>query len=331
MACTEQRKSASIYRKWVNMGLFGDGCTYDALGNLYAAFDQLTMSLNAKKVLYDGTKVAACMAAMKAACSIDTKEPPECKAVFTGTIADGASCSDNRACVSGVCSGTATGCGKCMKLADLGEACTSDEVCSCSAYCVGGKCVVATPPTASQPCSFSLNCAAGLYCPTTQPTPTCAALAKLGEACDGSTLCDDTSTCGPQDNCVAKSQKTEACVSSGDCATGLVCVADPTTQKATCLTPAKTGEACTVAGQCAYADQTCVSGKCASLPAKGQPCPNYQCDKHLICDTSDLTKPAVCVALLASGATCASDLSATPCDDGLVCIGGKCTASLSCD
>lgn len=151
------------------------------------------------------------------------------------------------------------------------------------------------------------------------------AKAATGEACFGDEECVGGRCVQPVDGCggtcVAFAAYGASCKDGGDPAT----TCDPTVAfcDGVCKQKGQRGDACASDDQCLFAG-VCVGGKCSDVPrlGAGDVCGTDLplCDDDLWCDESftctDRGKP---------GAACTRE---NGCQDGYVCLGGKCSAWL---
>jgi hypothetical protein len=196
-------------------------------------------------VRFDPIQAAACLTALaNLDCDSDLfnlpSVPAQCATVFSGSVSDGGTCIDDVECSSGsmcVISSTVTCEGQCAPAS--GGACRTNADCSAQQYCAAvpiegaglwgsGTCEVRVAPgaTAGEPCGSPVQCAAGLSCGGGPAPARCVADLAAGAACDGSGFV------GPA------------------CGSGLACVRADDGTTATCMAPAKLGEACTSLFQC---------------------------------------------------------------------------------
>ncbi len=229
--------------------------------------------------------------------------------------ADGASCDDGNACVTGAtCAGGKCQGGKakvcddnnpctadaclpakgCTHTDDDGAGCDDNDACTLSDKCLAGKCTGAAKSCGADDCN-NAKCING----------NCVAAPKLsGLSCDDGDACTDGTKCDGKGLCQGGA--------IASCDDGNACTQDSCDSKDGCVhalasAPCSDNDACTVGDACA-------AGTCKPGSAK-------QCDDGNGC-TNDLCNPV-------DGA-CGATPSTDPCSDGNACTtgdacqGGKC-------
>lgn len=313
--------------------------TIDGCKAMFAEFgeEERIALVKAGKIKYDAAQAGKCLQAMGASCTDkNTQEPAACKAAFVGTAAEGQPCTVDEFCASRRCEGpnkSASCPGKCASpRVAAGGACAADKPCDSGLACAAGKCVAVHTGKAGDACSTD-SCASGLFCATgSTGTSACAALLALGSECldagDCATglFCSTASGPGPG-KCTALAKAGETCTTSAfeegaKCLAGLVCVAK--SDKSTCVTRAKIGEACTSHAQCGAMDLECSGGTCKPLPKKGQPCTpaDMQTGKLASCMPPFVCSAGVCGDPPGAGKPCVE----SQCASSLVCASGTCKA-----
>ena len=198
-------------------------------------------------VVFDPTAVAACSEPDAGDCV----EPYGSLCLGPGRGLVGSACLSSEACESGFCaygfdpaSDDPTACGACQALPCNGG-CSNGQQCE-SSVDAGPTCVSIGAP--GDHCVGQGDCAGYYYC---GPDSTCAAEARLGEACGGGTTkgppcgdfdtyCDSTQHCRAYVSapygapCGVVGNDTYLCAGSGTC--------DPTDSQ--CLPPASDGDVC---------------------------------------------------------------------------------------
>ncbi len=307
--------------------------------------------VKAGRLTFNADKAAECLAAISGgSCALEKGGPQACRDAFVGVVATGASCEDDRVCVSHWCKGVnqksatnTSGCGVCTEAIKVGEACTGTG-CAVGSKCIGDKCVADGSVAVGAECAGESSCGASAFCDYDGSKQKCVAFAASGEACKSSSACagglmclakamtDKSGTCGAArklgDACFAMGKPGQ---SGGDCGPGLACgiIGDPdgkSVPKLNCVAQKKMGEACTSYWECGMLDAVCISSKCAAWPAIGQPCAkvvfSFSCGQNAMCN-----KDGNCAALPKIGEAC-TDL----CAQGLSCKftpganDGKCAA-----
>jgi hypothetical protein len=235
-------------------------------------FGQVMADVAAGKATYDGAAAATCLAAVRKdqtiACTVSAEashlSDPSCSAIFTGTVADGGSCTSGQQCASGscdvsACTGAATCCaGTCdatvANPVPLGGDCTAPAArCAAGTFCRGvdtangkaGTCGAVTPEGGA--CATGEACASGLLCVPAGPNTldaVCGTAPAEGQSCNGGVPCDaHADYCDPVTSlCTPRIAVGGACPSSAGCVSYATC--DPTTM--VCVALGGLGEACQV-------------------------------------------------------------------------------------
>jgi hypothetical protein len=283
-------------------GYFADvaTCLGAYTGFHFAIDDSVIAEIDAKEVVYDGNAARTCVDSYANA-TCDTTDaagritPTACDKIFTGTLADSASCVNGHECLSQVCNipvcvvaccaGTCTG-SDIPHRAKLGEACTSLP-CEQGSYCdfTSMMCVALYP--AGTTCTGSFQCAYGTACAGTPKT--CMALPKLGEACPDGMCRDDGQVC-TGGTCVRVGLPGDACTVATDCSHFYTCAAGGT------CGVRDPGGVCMTDPDCFEANTYCAAGACSPPQANGATCADdRECatdncnDDTLLC-----SDPAIC-------------------------------------
>jgi hypothetical protein len=239
-------------------------------------------------VHYDGDKAQECINDLaNSPCDQTSMEarnlPDACAQAVTGTIAVGATCTENAECESAACS-----------LPSCGEAC-------CTGMCVG-------PPVESElggPCA-TVECEDGLVCDNTK---TCVNLYAAGTPCLLSSDCAYGLACaGEPGICKPAPKLGEPCPDLICAELGTYCSAS-----GTCTALGLPGTACTDSTTCSsFYPCNITLGHCQANPIVGEHC-NGLCSDGSFCDSATAT----CTTPLANGAECSSDLAceSRDCDD----------------
>jgi hypothetical protein len=288
----------------VRCGLFPDEAS--CLAYLHATVDPSpAAAVAAGKLSYSGEHARACVDAVAAAsCDLTDRTarvvPEACTQVFTGKLAEGATCGFSSECQSldcmvptcnsACCLGT---CGPATPTANIGESCATSD-CVDDAFCDATDTCRALLAAGSS-CNDPSQCQYGLGCVGLTPgTPgSCGALPKIGEACPDQTCSEAGAVCNTAGTCVAVGLPGAPCTLDLDCSSYFHCDA---TQH--CAPYPTTGMACN--GQCsdnswcnAPAGQT--SGTCDPLLPDGQPCATGTECASFYCDAS--ASPAACAEI----------------------------------
>jgi len=234
------------------------GFAFDAAQCRAAAEAELRQNVDEYSMLqvsYDAAAARACVDAYAryAQACVDTSEVLSgCGLVFTGTLTDGAVCTQSAECISRSCPSVPDGgVRQCTTSSSgsrihgkLGEAC-------------GWTC---TTNGSSTSCSGSGNTSGpgcytneGLYCDAAH---VCATVPMLGQACTSGAACAGEAFC-EGNVCVAKRTSGSCATSSTACASSAYC--DSTTRQ--CLPRKASGETCTTHSECQSTDR-CTTGTC---------------------------------------------------------------------
>ncbi len=286
-------------------------------------FAEIPALVAAGKLAYDGSKVDACIAALKAGgCQqMMSRAPAACDAVFGGTGKIGDDCTVGASCGPGLACQEGAACpGKCAARGAAGAACTDDDGCESGLNCQSKKCT--KPAALGAVCKGPSNpdCEPGLMCiggdEKKQSPGVCKDAATTFSAPQGSP-CDFTKGefCAPGSFCALQSAS-QAGVSFqciGALPSGAAC-------KVALPDACPTGEFCDV-----DLDANKFEGTCKKVPAVGE-----ACGKGILRQTCP--SYATCVA----GTCKAIQPNGGACTDGLecwskLCKGGACAAGLACE
>ena len=274
---------------------------------------------------------------------------------------DGQWCTQNDACINGICSGTARDCGAigdechyglCDEAIDQcvvqtkadGAACDDGLFCTASDQCFGGACTAGPPrdcAAAGDQCNLGV-CDESVNQCVAQPRA------------DGS-VCDDGFFCTVSDQCtsgVCIAGSPRDCFAAGDqCNLGVCdesvnqCVAQPRADGAAC----EDGQFCTAFDQCTSG--ACTSGSARDCSAAGDACNDALCDENvnqcvpqaradgapcedgLFCTLSEQCNGGVCSGGTVRDCSAAGDqCNSGVCDDSLdQCVAQPVTNGTGCD
>lgn len=302
----------------------GESCTANYETAISDELPRIKQAIEKGTIVYDGSKVQACVAAVKArGCSTTNVAPPECTAAFDGTVEVGGDCD-----MDGECKGDDTYC-------KVGAACP-------------GKCSLREQ--AGGDCASDDHCGANLKC--SEDTSKCIVPAKNGEACGGGSApeCEPGQFCLGEDSDANKpgtcksleesfvGKEGDACYFDGAplCTADLRCYVegvDTTAGKliTKCGPPLTSGAACKIgipdgcpADEFCKAAPQALDGTCTKKPAAGQPCEkqfeNDVCAPNTRCDAG------TCKPLQKLGGSCTVD---DVCYSGN-CVNGGCAPSGAC-
>ena len=311
------------------------GCSA-ILGSEFDTGDE-SADVKAGKLVYDGAKAAQCLAVMGSMCFAELdSEPAACKDVFSGVLADGATCDGNKYCKSRYCKlELGKECGVCAVAAKTGEKCeTMGDGCVTGNACIEGTCIANGTVAIGGKCNSDKNCLPDHDCDWNSQPSVCKARGAKDAVCKNNQDCSKGLVClmatfGAKDGkCGAAVAANQPCQKVGgpdneSCAAGSSCCVPATWDgkslpDAKCLPLLKLADACTSHMQCGL-DGECKDGKCALLPAKagdacgaaGAPGTPKRCGAGLQCGAADK-----CAALSKVGEACKSK---GHCEKGLDC------------
>ena len=306
-----------------------DCVTFMAATLVDSDFAHLEDAIADGRVIFHPEGVQACVDAFAAVECAEFMDgaPPECAAVFEGTVADGEACDLDEECGWGsFCELSDGQCpGQCATQRTAGSPCSAEDECGSGLTCIeSGQC--RPPAMVGEPCGAGAasNCVMGTLCvgvayDVEPPTPgSCRAVDEIfagaeDEACDVQALelCDAGLSCGL--TAFSQDGATWACVEGS--ASGSPCWAglpDPCPATETCHVP--------------NLDAGDVNGTCVALPGVGQPCAEMivsmqRCEPGLICNDADM-----CAALARLGEPCLGDeiCFSQNCADGACAVPDPC-------
>jgi hypothetical protein len=283
--------AAQCYGPLLGFLLGGNACT-DLLTKQLAESDFALLQAAVTKgtVQYDGTKVAACLDAVKKeGCAIlSTRLSTLCADVLHGTVAAGRPCTFGAECSPGLFCKTTACPGVCTSLLAEGAACEADGNCQDGLTCSDSKvCTKAVAidlsgaegttcdPTAAKLCQADLACAAvaiaggaaAFKCEKPATGATCHV--AFPEECAAGEYCvlpanTFNGTCTPLPSAGQPCGKYSPTDKRRPCGPGAVC----DTTSGNCVAFQDLGKACTADNQC-YSKScgqagTCVAAKCAN-------------------------------------------------------------------
>ncbi|MDH5493495.1 MAG: hypothetical protein OEY14_16190 [Myxococcales bacterium] len=252
-------------------------------------------------ILYDGTLVADCIAAIDAGgCEIfDSGPPAACQAVFGGTVAPGGACVSSAECEGDrICRTDAMCPGLCADRAIEGESCVDSESCSAGLICSNMD-VCTTPALVGESCNGPSGppCQSPARCEESSPDGSGVRVSiadglteALGAPCDleAGLLCQEGLFCvlesldpatGASFVCAAASASAGACNAGlpDPCPVTEFCNANPTagTITGTCTPLPVAGEDCapSILGDRCAAEHVCTDlGTCAAMERLGGAC-----------------------------------------------------------
>lgn len=288
-------------------------------------------SVNAGRMAYDGNAARRCLDAFNSAdcvslLSTSISEPLKCDGVFTGLVAEGQDCYDDRECADGLyCDESDGNCpGQCTPYTAVGEACFSEEVCDPDiAWCDPENDVCTEKRGDGEDCLLDNDCRDGLRCDNDTVPSVCVPLGLEGDACDARWDCQESLMC-VNDICTGQKKKGATCFAGLHyegmflvCEAGLYCDADIAKGEPTgsCQSQKGTGEDCVYFAECASGlvcigaevnpdTQQVTLGKCdqpiQSAGACNPEAPTTECDYDQYCYSTSGT----CVSYPGLGDTC---------------------------
>jgi hypothetical protein len=296
----------------------GQDCTSRLLPGVQdGSFAGMEAAVQKGTIVYDGTKVQACIAALKAqGCGVAVKRDiPECVQALSGTVALGGECTLHAECTGDAyCKGDSCP-GKCAPREASGVACRADEACRDGMKCAGGKCLA---PAGVDGACMDNECDITMIClgadEAKQEQGSCKLISEVFKAKDGET-CDLIETmllCEPGLACSLDTLQPVAFKCQPLAASGATCkLGAPNTCPA--------GEYCAGIDLKAVPPKT--EGTCTKLPGDGQPCQGKACAPEAVCDAS-----SVCRIPQRIGASCPSDKACYSEN----CVSGVCEAGNAC-
>ena len=300
-ACAALSDCYGAELSWV---LGGEDCKTRVQAQFEDAISALEASIEAGRTTYDGTRIEACLAAVRAAgCNVgEAFESDVCRSAIDGKVETGGECAFDHECSGDAYCKSSSACpGTCAAAEAVGGNCETNDQCSVGLYCASDTKRCYQPPAAGDLCggSEATECAPGLFCAGANDSGkagNCRALSEVlvkadGEACnpDAGELCVSGLTCtldtfDPATSaiawkCAARAASGAACKAGfpEHCPNGEFCELAQDSLDGTCRALPEDGEACAVPpfGQtptlCAPYTR-CESGTCRSLASIGAAC-----------------------------------------------------------
>jgi hypothetical protein len=231
---------------------------------------------------YDPRKASECLDALhRGYCNVtEPSEPPVCREMLTGTVAQGDPCSIDEQCMAGLRCDTTSDCdGVCEPINPSlcgGVACADDE------YCDADVCTAKSGD--GEPCADSNECLDGYACDASEGSSVCVSHFSR----DGGDPCSSTIVCAPGYLCV-----NDVCATLNFSAEGESC---------SIMTPPP--RLCQ-AGLTCQGIQSDGRGTCQPPLSAGSPCSVFwECDGELYCDEPSPGDPKQCVGRKAEGSAC---------------------------
>ena len=280
-----------------------------------AANSDVVAAVLAGLVIYNGTKMQACIDALAAtSCDPTSREaripPAVCTETLRGTVAGGGMCHLSAECISqmcnvpvcesGCCAGTCVGDTPPVTTTGtiaVGEPCDFETLDPCvdGAFCREGVGICQPLEDEGSTCMEAQECDYGLSC-AGESGLTCQSLPALGEPCPQLQCRDEGTVCSTMTmTCVAVGLPPAPCAGPADCSAYYQC--DPLSNR--CIPTQHVGESCATLARCFDLGTYCDSSTqlCTMRVANGQPClGNEECISG-VCDVMDTV--GVCVAATA--------------------------------
>lgn len=306
--------------------LDGTNCETEEVASLVDGelFD-LQSAIDAGRILFDPTKVEACLASLEvgecATLALTILHKGICEDLITGTVAEGDDCTLDAECMGATFCDRNAGCpGACTAQRAAGGACEEDDQCVAPLSCDGDtdKCVMTGKAGDACQGDVAPDCALGFVCAVDDP----ADMGLVG-------------VCNPIDEVFSVAEGV-SCSSDAEilCAEGLSCGFGPGAHTCVPTIPSDGTCADAIPLQCRsgeYCDGLDIlagvhEGICTLLPREGSPCVSSQlydsCAPGLVCDMDDLCHP---IGRLGDACMldqrCASDR----------CVAGRCERPAKCE
>ena len=277
--------------------------------------DAVEVALEEGTVIYDGSKVMACLDEIRHDGCAPNVYHPACELALAGTVASDGDCSQDAECIGDrVCLVDGLCPGQCSPRRANGDRCDRDDECREGSLCSNAVCTALLGP--GEECEEGgVECERGYLCLGASAnegrTGTCRSTQELFTAAEG-------------DPCDIQA---ELCEPGAFCAVSI----DNDTVTWTCLPPAPSGGACKLAAPdmcppgeyCAglNADVGVVKGICSQLPTGGDDCSLGRCAAEHVC------VQGVCRELEPNGEDCSTR---TQCYSGYCDEVGVCAPNTPC-
>jgi hypothetical protein len=223
--------AAQCYGPLLEFLLGGNSCTGFLTKQIAQSdFALLDAAVAKGTVEYDGTKVAACLEAIRSkGCAIlSTRLGGLCSDVLHGTVAAGQACAFNAECTPGLFCKTTTCPGVCTSLLAEGAACESDSNCQDGLQCSDQK-------VCKKSVGLDLTGGSGAAC-----DPTAAKLCQDGLFCAAVSIAGSA----PVFQCEAPPASGCHVAFPEECSTGQFCKLPPNVLEGACTPVPKAGEPC---------------------------------------------------------------------------------------
>jgi len=278
-------------------------------------FHYMTMAIDSGHVLYDPSRLAACLDGVRElGCEVLTDSFPQpCVEVLAGNVALGGACSISAECEgTAFCAGAASATcpSTCTELLPEGATCSADNECADDLLCLAGRCELlsrsgeACNGTSGKMCALGLNCLGASDTAIGQCVENAEVqVGEQDESCEpGGTLCREGLSCvfdgSAGFHCQPYVAAGEACHLGlpGQCPAGEYCDAASVTEEGTCRPLPGDGDACVLSGLCA-GGLACVDdgvAVCRAIQSNGSECSTDRECRSGHCESGRCEAPAVC-------------------------------------
>jgi hypothetical protein len=305
-----------------------DECVTARTRGVADSLPSIEASIDDGKVVYDGTKIQACVDELEARSCEDLLDRTNelCDAALDGTVELGDDCISNIECqgaafcqFDGACPGT------CSELGGSGDDCEDDDQCDSGLVCNRRASSCVEPAGDGEDCDGESD-------------PPCA----LGFVCLGAERRTGTSgSCMPIDETFVAGEGDDCSVLEGPlCEAGLSCVLDDIdtdgeTPIMSCKAPVDSGDECQIGfpNMCPddeYCDANLVTriGECQPLPEAGDACGVVGFDQNpSVCEAYAVCVNGTCRAQQRLDGSCDNDAMCYTSN----CVDGRCAASNACE
>jgi hypothetical protein len=281
-------------------------------------------AVHARRVTFDGTRVAACADAIRAAgCDVALRRMSVLCDYSRGTVASGGDCALDAECDSGLFCKTDAACpGTCTPLLAAGAACTRSDDCWDGLACLDATRTCTKPAKEGAACGSGTGavCGPGLVCSGATSTAS-GRCVRIRDAFSGK----EGAACNLRDSVLCEAGLSCAILGVNDAGTDFVMRCEKPGKGPSChyALPSE----CPEGEFCETIDATGTDGACKPLPAEGDPCVSRSptdpsatidlCAPGALCIGGTCTKPRHTKASCTSASECLSS----------VCTAGACAAS----
>lgn len=275
----------------------------------------IDMSIDAGRVLYDPSQLAACLEGIRGmSCAVATDTYPQpCVAVLAGNVPQGGECVISSECAgTDFCAGRDACPSTCQPLLGESDDCLTDDECGDDLLCLGGACE--TLAQDGQPCAGNTGkaCAIGFSCVGSTDTDAgeCAAnsvvqAGAVDDSCEpGNILCQDGLSCvfdgASAFHCEGPADAGGPCHLGlpGQCPADQYCNTTEVTEESTCQPSPVAGEDCVLADLCAPGNACVIEGDnriCRAIVNNGEACTGDAACRSGNCASGECAPPAICM------------------------------------